>query len=360
MAENSQHFGTREDTSTRHVNNVGILSMQEQLAELTSMVHQMAMKNVQQVKKYEICKDVSHPTDGCPMLQDDSMEQVNMVGHTPVPHRQYDSYSNTYNPVSVEDRCKYTRSKKLVSQIASVMNSLKFQGLGKLPSQPKVNLKNVSAITLISEKKIEGPKPIVLEDKSEDQIEKEKEEEGFIKTTPERLCVYKKKLRGDERIVMEENVSAVQKNLPPKCGDQETDIIIQLADRTNAYPVGLVEDILVQVNELVFPREFYILDMNDKRSLNSSPVILGRSFLSTSRIKIDVNESTLTMEFDGEVAHFNIFYEIKNPVNSHFVLAIHATNPSVQKFSEFDCRGKFKIVTNKYHRMKAIYEVKMS
>ena len=98
MAENSQHFGTREDTSTRHVNNVGILSMQEQLAELTSMVRQMAMKNVQQVKKYEICKDVSHPTDGCPMLQDDSTEQVNMVGHTPVPHRQYDSYSNTYNP----------------------------------------------------------------------------------------------------------------------------------------------------------------------------------------------------------------------------------------------------------------------
>ena len=33
---------------------------------------------------------------------------------------------------------------------------------------------------------------------------------------------------------------------------EETGVIIQLADRSNVYPRGVVEDILVQVNELVF------------------------------------------------------------------------------------------------------------
>ena len=31
---------------------------------------------------------------------------------------------------------------------------------------------------------------------------------------------------------------------------EETGVIIQLADRSNTYPRGMVEDVLVQVNEL--------------------------------------------------------------------------------------------------------------
>ena len=37
--------------------------------------------------------------------------------------------------------------------------------------------------------------------------------------------------------------------------------MIQLADRSNAYPDGVLEYILVQVSELVFPVDFYVLDM---------------------------------------------------------------------------------------------------
>ena len=98
---------------------------------------------------------------------------------------------------------------------------------------------------------------------------------------------------------MGENVSAVlQKKLPPKCKDldmftisckissvrvekvmlnlgasinviprsiysylnvgvlKETGMIIQLANRSNAYPDGVLEDVLVQVNELVFLADF--------------------------------------------------------------------------------------------------------
>ena len=37
------------------------------------------------------------------------------------------------------------------------------------------------------------------------------------------------------------------------------------------------------------------------------PILLGRPFLKTSRIKIDVHGGTLTMKFNGKVIKFNIF-----------------------------------------------------
>ncbi|XP_062114136.1 uncharacterized protein LOC133825170 [Humulus lupulus] len=133
------------------------------------------------------------------------------------------------------------------------------------------------------------------------------------------LCTNKKKLKGDEKISVEENVSAVlQKKLPPKCKDpgtstipcmignkriercmidigasinvmsyssyassnlgplNETGVIVQLADRTNVYPLGVVEDVLVKDDGLVFPADFYILEMGDASIPNLTPVLFGR------------------------------------------------------------------------------------
>ena len=65
------------------------------------------------------------------------------------------------------------------------------------------------------------------------------------------------------------------------------------------------------------------------------------------------------MKLDGEIAHFNIFDEMKHHVNSHSIFAIHVVNPTVQEFSEFNCRGKLKVVANKHHELKATYDVKV-
>ena len=80
---------------------------------------------------------------------------------------------------------------------------------------------------------------------------------------------------------------------------KETGIIIQLTDCINAYPDGLIEDVLVKINELVFPTDFYVLDMDDDHSPDPSCLLLGRRFLSIARTKIDVNKDTLSMEYDG-------------------------------------------------------------
>jgi len=60
---------------------------------------------------------------------------------------------------------------------------------------------------------------------------------------------------------------------------QPTGVVIQLANRSIAHPTSFIEDVLVRVGELIFPADFYILDMEDKFSHGSVPIILGRSFM---------------------------------------------------------------------------------
>ena len=233
--------------------------------------------------------------------------------------------------------------------MAISINRLKSQVHEKLPSQPELNLKNVSAMTLRSGKEIQGFELVTPKDKDEKKIEKELEAEDMnginpvvllnpiieLKANPlpfpsrlekpknqdkekeildvfrkveiniplldatkqvskytkflKDLCINRRRLRGDERVIVGENVSAVlQRKLPPKCGDpsmfiipckigntliinvmldlgtsvmsksiytslnlgplKETRIILQLADRMNAYPDRLVDDVLVKIS----------------------------------------------------------------------------------------------------------------
>ncbi|KAH9680148.1 hypothetical protein KPL71_026438 [Citrus sinensis] len=204
------------------------------------------------------------------------------------------------------------------------------------------------------------------------------------------LCSNKRKLSGNEKISVGENVSAVlQRKLPPKCKDpgtftipctigntrfercmldlgasinvmpysiynslnlgpmEETGIIIQLADRSNAYPKGVMEDVLVQVNELVFPADFYILEMEDELSPNPTPILLGRPFLKTARTKIDVHDGTFTMEFDGEVIRFNIFEAMRYPSDVHSIFSMDDINTLVQDFFELSGNDSFEIAISK-------------
>ncbi|XP_027069358.1 uncharacterized protein [Coffea arabica] len=389
MAENSQQFGFRESNPTRRVNEIETSSIQQQLSELTFVVRQLAMRDTPQVKVCGICTSMDHCTDTCPILQENGAKQVNMAGGVPAPRRQYDPYSNTYNPgwrdhpnfsygnkpqnsfsnrppgfqqpwqpkaqpsssssgnsleeivkslattttqLQQETRTLVTTTAQLqqetrslvasstqfqqdtragmkdmetrMSQMATAINRLESHVYEKLLSQPEENPKNVSAMTLKSGKELEGPKVKNPKSRNEEEIEKEMEEDERIRKVSKvpkyakflkDLCVNKRKLKGDEKVMVGENVSTVlQRKLPPKCGDprplKETGVIIQLADHTCAYPDGIVEDVLVQVDGLIFPADFYVLYMDDRSAPNPSPIVLERPFLSTAQTKIDVSK----------------------------------------------------------------------
>ena len=95
--------------------------------------------------------------------------------------------------------------------------------------------------------------------------------------------------------------------------------------------MGVLEDVLVQVNELVFPADFYVLDMEDDNSSNSIPILLGRHFLKTARTKMDVHKGTLTLEFDGEVIEFNMNDAMIYLSEEHSVFSVDVINPIVQE-----------------------------
>ncbi|CAM8934250.1 unnamed protein product [Rhodiola kirilowii] len=132
------------------------------------------------------------------------------------------------------------------------------------------------------------------------------------------LCTNRRRSTRDDQELLSKNVSAViQRKVPPKCGDLGTYTIpctidniriqncmldldasinvllysiysylrigplepagltIQLADRSCTRPEGKIEDVLVQVGELVFLADFYVLKMDSSDPTDHAPILLG-------------------------------------------------------------------------------------
>ncbi|CAN6687782.1 unnamed protein product [Malus baccata var. baccata] len=83
-----------------------------------------------------------------------------------------------------------------------------------------------------------------------------------------------------------------------------TSSIIQLVDRSITYPRGVIEDVIVKVDNLYLPADFMVLDMDEDLT---TPIILGRPFLATARTLIDVEAGTLTFRVEDQTVVFKLF-----------------------------------------------------
>ncbi|RDX78525.1 hypothetical protein CR513_41187, partial [Mucuna pruriens] len=125
--------------------------------------------------------------------------------------------------------------------------------------------------------------------------------------------------------------SSIYKSL--NFGDLDpTGMIIQLANRSDVQPSGILEDVLVQVNELIFLVDFFVLDMKDETSRKGSTLILGQPFFMIAQTKINVNARTLSMEFDDNLVQFNIFEVMKHPIEDHSLFGIDVINELVEEY----------------------------
>ncbi|XP_050877652.1 uncharacterized protein LOC127081447 [Lathyrus oleraceus] len=167
------------------------------------------------------------------------------------------------------------------------------------------------------------------------------------------LLLGKRKLKDYENISLEKECSAIiQRNLPPKLTDpgrfiipcsigsltissalcdleaninlmllsmmrklkygepKPTHMMLTLADRSIAYPYGILEDVMVKVDDLVFPIYFMILYMPEDSEI---PLLLGRPFLGTCKAIIDVEMWELVLNFNNEKFVFNMFEALKAP-----------------------------------------------
>lgn len=99
---------------------------------------------------------------------------------------------------------------------------------------------------------------------------------------------------------------------------KETGMILQLTHRSYRCHLGIVEDVLVKVKDLVFPADFYVLVM-DSGSTSDSTLIFGRPFLQTTSVNVSMNEGRITMEVGNGKIPFNIYKE-KQPDEEYSLL----------------------------------------
>ncbi|XP_062100876.1 uncharacterized protein LOC133806805 [Humulus lupulus] len=100
-------------------------------------------------------------------------------------------------------------------------------------------------------------------------------------------------------------------------------LTLQLADRSMVHPEGKIEDVLVQVDKLIFPTYFIILDYEEESEVL---IILGRPFLDIGRTLIDVEKGEFTIRAQDEQVTFKVFNPIHSPNEVEACLAISASN----------------------------------
>ncbi|XP_052483033.1 uncharacterized protein LOC105781540 [Gossypium raimondii] len=367
MAQNTQQFGLRRSDLGKRMDEGQSSMMEAQLANLTAMEGEAnaVFPNQRRYDPYSATYNEGwrdHP----------NLRYQNRAAPPGFEQQNSRQYNSSQQQPSHQNLMKQLQTRASSTDVN--LGNLQAQVNNRLPSQPVANPRdNVSAITLRSGKELRSILKKGQNSNEEDETEqilsrnegselehkqapfpqrlrKEKSDDvnakiletfhkvqvnipliDAIKQVPryakflKELCTSKRKLIGNEKISLGENVSAVfQKKLPIKCKDpgmfsipckigdlkldramldlgasinvmprsiydkvqlgalKDTRLIIQLADRSNAYPDGVLEDVLVQVNELVFPADFYVLDMRASDNSVDVPLLLGRPFLKTN------------------------------------------------------------------------------
>ncbi|GJS10226.1 reverse transcriptase domain-containing protein [Tanacetum coccineum] len=85
--------------------------------------------------------------------------------------------------------------------------------------------------------------------------------------------------------------------LTPTC------MTLELADRSITEPIGIAKDVRLMVGKFQFLADFVVVDFEPDPRV---PLILGRSFLKTSRALIDVYEGEITLRVGKEAITFNL------------------------------------------------------
>ncbi|CAL8993355.1 unnamed protein product, partial [Prunus brigantina] len=249
------------------------------------------------------------------------------------------------------------RVTKLEVQVGQIASSLSNRASGTFPSQTEVNPRHyeqVKAVHILrSGKQVDNK----VGDENEEQEDgknvetiqppqgqptasnKQPLNASGKSTGPKDLCTNKRRFKEHEQVALSEEVSAVlQRKLPPKLKDpgsfsipcmvgdfkipkalldlgasinlmpyhvyeklnlgelQATTVSIQLADRTIRYPKGILEDVLVNVEGLILPADFLVLEMEEAPipTMNYPSSLADPSWL-LAKTKIDVEQGTLTM-----------------------------------------------------------------
>ncbi|RVW12918.1 Transposon Ty3-G Gag-Pol polyprotein [Vitis vinifera] len=146
----------------------------------------------------------------------------------------------------------------------------------------------------------------------------------------EDLCTIKRGLTVNKKAFLTEQVSAIlQCKSPLKYKDPGSPTISVMiggkvvekalldlgANRSVKIPRGVIEDVLVQVDNFYYPVDFIVLDTDPTvKEANLVPIILGRPFLATSNAIINCRNGLMQLTFGNMTLDLNIFYMSKKQI----------------------------------------------
>ena len=127
-----------------------------------------------------------------------------------------------------------------------------------------------------------------------------------------------------------------------------TTVTLQLADISLKHPRWVIEDVLVKVDKFIFPADFIVLDMEDYKEI---PIILGRSFLVTGRVMIDVQRVELKLRVQEDEVKFNVFEAVRHPTEIDTCFMAEIVDAIVSSQSGLTDSLEAGLVDNDYENM---------
>ncbi|XP_012458255.1 uncharacterized protein LOC105779050 [Gossypium raimondii] len=307
-----------------------------------------------------ICTTPDHAIDACPSLYDDTMAHLDTVRNFPgPPQRRYNPYANIYNPgwkdhpnlsygANLRNNQPYQNrflqqpqgsgnfletmvnklaanvldfqqqnlnfqketkdfQQKIEASIRELTTSIeKLTSQGKLPSQTEPKLRqNANAVTLRSRKILETiPDRNLGQEIAQKKPEKDEQQIPQYAKFLKELCTNKRKLTGNERLNVGENVSAVlHGKISAKCKD-----------------MGMFA-IPCRIGHLGIKKAMCDLGASINVTLYSIYKSLNASFLTKTDVIIQLaDRSVVHLEgvledflFDGEIVKFNVYDAISHP-----------------------------------------------
>ncbi|CAJ2638318.1 unnamed protein product [Trifolium pratense] len=146
------------------------------------------------------------------------------------------------------------------------------------------------------------------------------------------ILTKKRRYNDDEVIQLDASWSSI--NLIPLSVIQRvgglditrTRMTLQLADKSITRPSGMAEDVLVKVDKFIFPIDFVVMDIDEDDDV---PLILGRPFMKTARMMIDIDDGVMKVRVQDEEVSFNLWEAMKHPHEKVMCFKLDATEEAI-------------------------------
>ena len=90
-------------------------------------------------------------------------------------------------------------------------------------------------------------------------------------------------------------------------------VTLQLVDRSVKIPHGILEDVLVKMDEFYFPMDFLMLDIELGSNPSQIPIILDRPFVVTTNACINYRIGVMDVSFENKKLRLNILNAAQGP-----------------------------------------------